>query len=137
LVDGERTCERLRLLEQHLDLLDDLRARGLDAYRNDIHLRLEAERALQVAIQICVDLAAHLVAEQGLTKPDDYRGLFTALAQADAIDSSLAERLAAAAGLRNLLVHAYAELDDEKVWEALGQLDDLRAFAAAVERALK
>jgi uncharacterized protein YutE (UPF0331/DUF86 family) len=32
--------------------------------------------------------------------------------------------------MRNILVHGYLELDDAKVWDALGRLDDLRAFAA-------
>ncbi len=47
------------------------------------------------------------------------------------LDHQLAGRLEAAAGLRNLLVHGYARLDDRQVWDALGRLDDLRAFAAA------
>jgi uncharacterized protein YutE (UPF0331/DUF86 family) len=36
----------------------------------------------------------------------------------------------------NLLVHGYAEVDDRKVRDALAGLDDLRDYAAAVDRAI-
>jgi uncharacterized protein YutE (UPF0331/DUF86 family) len=40
--------------------------------------------------------------------------------------------VAAATGLRNILVHDYIDLDESVVWGALGLLDDLREFAAFV-----
>jgi uncharacterized protein YutE (UPF0331/DUF86 family) len=46
----------------------------------------------------------------------------------------LAERLAAATGMRNILVHGYLDVDDDAVWSALAKLDDLRDFAAAAQR---
>lgn len=46
------------------------------------------------------------------------------------LEPDLAERLAEAVGMRNILVHGYLEVDDEAVWDALERLDDLRAFAA-------
>jgi len=39
--------------------------------------------------------------------------------------------------VRNLLVHAYTDLDHRRIWEALGQLEDLREFAVAAERAAR
>lgn len=35
---------------------------------------------------------------------------------------------------RNLLIHAYLELDNRMIFESLDHLDDLRAFAAEVQR---
>jgi uncharacterized protein YutE (UPF0331/DUF86 family) len=69
----------------------------------------------------------------GLKAPADFRGVFQSLCPAG-LDSSLAERLAAAAGMRNILVHGYLDVDDEAVWSALGRLGDLREFAATVQR---
>jgi uncharacterized protein YutE (UPF0331/DUF86 family) len=74
-----------------------------------------------------------VVSELGLKAPVDYRGVFESLCPAG-LDSSLAERLAAAAGMRNILVHGYLDVDDEAVWNALGRLGDLRDFAATVQR---
>jgi uncharacterized protein YutE (UPF0331/DUF86 family) len=52
------------------------------------------------------------------------------------LDKGLAERLAAAAGLRNILVHDYLEIDDDVLWRTLDHLDDLRDFAAFALREL-
>src|SRR4051794_17527393 len=135
LVDRERILDRLGRLDPLLQLLDEVRAGDRDAYLTDQDTRLRTERALQLALQIVIDVGAHLVSELGLSPPRDYRGVFASLCDGGVIDKELARRLGDAAGLRNLLVHGYAELDDLQIWRALERLDDLRAFAASAARA--
>lgn len=132
MVDVDRVRAHLERLDVLLGLLDAERAAGESAYGSDLRRRLQVERALQLAIQICLDVGAHLVAELGLGPPDDYRDVFLALAEAGVVPSDLGGRLADAAGLRNVLVHGYASLDDHLVYAALADVDDLRAFARAV-----
>ena len=124
----ESRLERLRIL---LAELDEIRNGGRSAFDADPRLRLATERALQLSIQACIDIAGHLVAELDLPLPPDYRGLFPELASTG-LDQALATRLGDAAGLRNILVHDYLDLDENVVWGALGHLDDLRGFAAFV-----
>jgi uncharacterized protein YutE (UPF0331/DUF86 family) len=137
LVDPERVRERLSRLEPLLALLEEVRAGGEQAYLSGPKTMLATQHALQLAVQICIDVGAHLIAELGLPPADDYQGVFTSLRKAGVVDAELASRLRSAAGMRNLLVHLYAEVDDGKVWEALARLDDLRDFAVAVNRALE
>jgi uncharacterized protein YutE (UPF0331/DUF86 family) len=132
LVDAERVVERLQRLEVLLARLEEIHALGEAAYLEDLSLRLEAERALQLALQICIDLAAQVLTERGLPVPATYAELFPALARAGDLPAELADRLAAAARQRNLLVHEYLRLDDRRVFASLGRLEDLRAFAAVV-----
>jgi uncharacterized protein YutE (UPF0331/DUF86 family) len=136
LVDPERVLDRLDRLDRMLSVLEDVRGAGKDAYLADLDLRLKAERALQLAVQICIDIGAHLIAELGLEQPHDYRGVFAALTRADLVDGDLAERLGRAAGQRNLLVHGYADIDDAQIWASLAHLDYLRDYAAAVNRVI-
>lgn len=135
MVDAESVSLRLQRLDSLLRVLDEARERGEDALVSDVHLQLEVERALQVAIQICIDVGAHLVSGLGQPPPGDYRGVFAALGAAGVVEDELAQRLGDAARLRNLLVHDYGEIDHRLLWRSLGQLDDLRAFAAAAQRA--
>jgi len=135
LVDVERIHERLARLDPSLTRLQGTHEAGQAAYLADPDERLRSERALQLAIQVCLDVGAHLVAGLGLAPPDEYRETFLRLGEAGVLGVDLARRLADAAGLRNLLVHGYADLDDAAVFAALGGLDDLRAFAAAALRA--
>lgn len=129
MVDAETVAARLTRLDQLLEQLDQVHAAGPDAYAADFRTRLAAQHALQLAIQACIDVGAHLIAASDLQMPSDYRGVFAALVPAG-IDADLATRLGHAAGMRNILVHDYLDLDDRLVWEALGDLADLRSFAA-------
>jgi len=134
LVDRAGVLERLERLRHLLARLEQVRGVGLDAYLADEDLQRRAERELQLAVQICIDVGAHLVAELGLGAPKDYADVFAKLARGDVVGRDLAERLAAASRQRNVLVHLYLDIDDRKVFEALDRLDDLRAFAAAALR---
>ena len=49
------------------------------------------------------------------------------------LDLSLGERLLKVSGFRDVLVHEYGTVDYALVYEKLGRLDDLAAFAAAIE----
>lgn len=135
MVDLESVGRRLQRLGELLTALEAIRVGGEAAYLNELQTRLAGERALQLAIQSCIDVAAHLVAELGLRTPDDYRGTFRGLADEGILDKDLAQRLGDAAGMRNILVHEYLEIDARQVWRALERLDDLRAFADATRRA--
>lgn len=135
MVDAESIAARLDRLTPLLEELDEIRASGHDAYKAEFRSRLAADHAIQLAIQICIDIGAHLIAELGLETPSEYRGVFENLRKAG-LDPQLAERLADAAGMRNVLVHDYLEVDDEAVWDALGRLDELRRFAAFAQQQL-
>lgn len=135
MVDAESIAARLDRLTPLLEELEEIRAAGHDAYTAEFRSRLAADHAIQLAIQICIDIGAHLIAELGLETPSEYRGVFENLRKAG-LDPQLAERLADAAGMRNVLVHAYLEVDDEAVWDALDRLDELRRFAAFAQQQL-
>ncbi len=134
MVDPESIDARLDHLAKLLEESERIRTGGRAAYDAAFRERLAAQHAIQLAIQICVDIGAHLIAELGPGMPDDYRGVFAVLQEPLGLSPELVERLSAAAGMRNVLVYVYLEVDDDKVWDALGHLDDLREFAAAVEQ---
>ncbi|HTT93355.1 MAG TPA: HepT-like ribonuclease domain-containing protein, partial [Solirubrobacterales bacterium] len=106
-----RIDARLERLEALLGQLEGFRARGRAAYVGEPEVRLATQHALQLAIQICIDVAAYLLATAGRSAPDRYQDLFTDL-RAEGLDERLATGLAQAASLRNILVHDYLEADD-------------------------
>jgi uncharacterized protein YutE (UPF0331/DUF86 family) len=88
---------------------------------------------LFVALQECVALAAHWLADSGADVPAGYRELFLALAGDGVLDASLARKLAAASGLRNLVAHQYGVLDWNRIFEiASCHLDDLLNYCEAL-----
>jgi Ribonuclease HepT-like len=89
LVDADRAEARLRRLEETLERLDAVRARGEDVYLADPELRAMTERWLQVAIQVCIDLGTQIVMEQSARAPSDYADIFKVLGQKGASATSL------------------------------------------------
>lgn len=132
MVDPEAVRRRLREIDRRLGALRAIEAGGRDAFLRDAGLQAQAERHLQLAIQAALDVALHVVAEESGATPEDYASSFTALAGLGVIESDLAGRLRLAAGLRNILVHAYLDVDPERVWMHLSRLEDLERFASAV-----
>ena len=94
---------------------------------------------LFVAIQACLDLAAHWLADEGWEVPQRYGDIFLALADHEIIARPLALRLVAAAGLRNLVAHQYGALEWKRIYGAASstELDDLEAFCAALVARLR
>lgn len=136
MVDDPRAEARLQRLEESLERLEAVCAGGEEAYLADADLRGLTERRLEVAIQICIDLAAQVVAELSARAPADYADVFRVLGEKGLLAEDLAGRMVDAARQRNLLVHLYLEVDDKAVFASLSYLDDLRAFAAMAEQRL-
>ena len=131
MVDPDVLARRILVLSETLGELD--RSGGADAgeLRKNAMLRAAVERWLQLAIESCIDMAFHIVSEREWTPPDTAAGAFRALASHGLLDAQLAERLASAAGLRNVLVHDYVSVDVGLLARAVERdLDDLRAFGA-------
>jgi uncharacterized protein YutE (UPF0331/DUF86 family) len=84
-------------------------------------------------VQDASDLANHLVAARGLGVPTSQRDAFLALARAGLIDEPTALEMAAAAGLRNRIAHAYGDVDPVRlVQEAPAGLGAVERFLARV-----
>jgi uncharacterized protein YutE (UPF0331/DUF86 family) len=91
---------------------------------------------LFLAIQECIDLAAHWVADEGWVPPDDVASTFDVLADRGVIARPVADGLRGAAGLRNRIAHGYAMQDYRRVQEESREgVRSLRVFLEAVASA--
>ncbi len=93
--------------------------------------------ALYRAVQCCIDLGQHVIAERGLAVPSAYREVFRVLGQAGVIDATLAERMERWGGFRNVIAHQYGALDLDRVARALYEdVIDLDRFATTMAQLL-
>jgi uncharacterized protein YutE (UPF0331/DUF86 family) len=107
--------------------------RDVDAFLADRTAREIVVLNLFVALQECLSLATHWLADEGLTVPESYADILRALGERGVIRADLAGRLAAASGFRNLVAHRYGALDWKRVYAiAGGELDDLLTFCDAL-----
>lgn len=68
---------------------------------------------LQRAIQSSIDLAAHVVADEGFGVPQELREHFDLLGRNEVIPGDLVKKLRKMVGFRNIAVHEYQAIDDE------------------------
>ena len=134
--DRHVLLERVAAVERHLDRVAD----QLPATAAELLPSSGASDAVVLhlwqAVQMTIDLAVSWCVRAGLGAPPSYGEAFRRLASHGQLDTALAERLVRAVGLRNVVVHAYTDLDLAIVHGvARTGPADLRAFAAALLRA--
>ena len=85
------------------------------------------------AIQLCVDVGAHLIANKDATPPNTMGQTFDVLAELGIINIELAIRMKRAVGFRNIAVHNYEAINWQIVHAiATSHLNDFKDFAQAV-----
>lgn len=88
---------------------------------------------LMLAVQVCADIASHVIADEGWPAATGMAQAFHRLAEHGVIEPATAEALARAVGLRNVVAHGYARVDPKLVHSgAIRGLGDLSAFAQQV-----
>jgi uncharacterized protein YutE (UPF0331/DUF86 family) len=89
------------------------------------------------AVQLCVDIGAHLIASREVPPPATMGQTFDTLVQVGIIHENLAMRLKKAVGFRNIAVHNYEAIDWAIVHSiARYNLDDFSEFAKNVASGL-
>lgn len=132
MVDPVRLSRLLQRLGEQLSILQQRAGEDRSALRADEARLSGTKYRFVTAIEAVLDIAHHLLASELWGPAEDSAGAVRLLARHGVLDADLAERLARATGFRNLLVHGYAEVDDDRVVAQLDELDDLSSFIAQV-----
>jgi len=89
------------------------------------------------AVQVCVDIAAHLISDYNCDVPETMGGAFTSLLQANVISEPLAGTMRSAVGFRNIAVHNYEEINWDIVFAICTEhLGDFKGFAQEISKVL-
>ncbi|HEX28647.1 TPA: DUF86 domain-containing protein [Candidatus Poribacteria bacterium] len=107
------------IVETELMLLKGKQKTSLEEYMNDIELQHVVERALQNAIQACIDIGARIISRMSFRKAESYHDIFDILSQYGIIDPNLRDKMHELVGLRNILVHEYRLIEHREVYRHL------------------
>ena len=94
MVDRDLILRKLATLDTYLTQLAPYRDLDRAAYRDDWRTQRIVERTLHLAIDTCMDVADHIVADRKLAVPDTAAATFESLADAELLPRALAESLA-------------------------------------------
>ena len=137
-LDRDVLSERAMAVERHLARVADRLPAEVTDFQPSTDLSDAVILHLWQATQTVIDLAMAACLHFKLGAPASYADAFERLRGAGLLDADLAARLSGAAGFRNVIAHAYNQLDMARVYQAAQHGPaDLRRFLAALRDRMK
>lgn len=116
MVKHDLAAQKVAAARRRLAQADKIFRQPAEAFLADEAKRDLACFYLLLAIQECIDLAAHWVSDADWGPPEDVGGVFDILTDHEVISGELAASLRGATGLRNRIAHGYSALDPDRIW---------------------
>ena len=130
-MDKDVVFNKLENLRRCIARVEDKTPATLGELIDDLDLQDIIVLNLERAVQICVDIGLHIIADLEVVVPDSMSETFRSLEREGIIDETVCRQLSKAVGFRNTAVHAYQEIDWEIVYSIITtRLGDFRAYAA-------
>jgi len=135
-LNDEHIEARIREVNDAIQMLRDLTAKAFGELT--AHERLSMRYLLIQLVEAASSICIHILLSTFNEGTEGFPECFARLGIKGVIPGDLASRLSSAARLRNLLVHRYWVINDEKVYESAKKgLKDFEDFAAHVRGFLK
>ena len=128
-------AEKLEALRRCIKRVEAKRASSAKELREDLDRQDIVSLNLTRAVQLCVDIASHVLTDTEQPAPQTMGEAFDLLAAEAVISGDLSKRLRAAVGFRNVAIHSYHTVNWDIVHRISHEgLDDFRRFAAAIAK---
>jgi uncharacterized protein YutE (UPF0331/DUF86 family) len=111
---------------QDLEYLRKIQILPKEDFLNNFETKMATRYSAQELGQAAIDIAFHICAFNKFHEPTKYREAFVILAENNILPNDLATKLANWAGLRNLLIHFYGDVDDSQLYDIIQ--NDLEIF---------
>lgn len=119
MVDTEIVLEKLRHIRTALARIEQKNPTSREELFGNPDIQDVVLRNMQNALQGCLDIASHIVADEGWGTPTKAADFFIALGQHGVLPTDLSQSFSKLIRFRNILVHEYTKLDFEKAWQAI------------------
>jgi uncharacterized protein YutE (UPF0331/DUF86 family) len=131
--DKEMIYKRFQKFDELLLFLKEKHKITIEEFLTDKKQQLAIERALEILINICIDIGAHILKKLNINQTETYRDIFSQLANQKIISDNESTRMRELTGFRNILGHMYMEIDLEKEYNIFkNDLDALKNFKTAI-----
>jgi uncharacterized protein YutE (UPF0331/DUF86 family) len=138
MVDKALVLRKLSELEEYLNQIREYSNITVSDYSKDWKTQRIVERTLQMVIETCVDIAGHIISDQGFRIPKSYADAFRVLHEENILDTKLFDTMEKIAKFRNIVVHHYDKVDPEIVVTILRKhLDDFLSYKDAIINVVK
>lgn len=134
----DKIYARIEKLKEYVSLLEELKNTTPQLLEKDLVKKGALERYLQLAIEACIDIAELIISDQRLATPSTAKEAIEILGKHKILDNDFAQSFSKAAGLRNILIHDYLEIEYKQLINNLKtNLSDFHRFIKEVLSFLK
>ncbi|MCK8817617.1 DUF86 domain-containing protein [Natroniella sulfidigena] len=125
----DRIIDKIKLLEDNLEKLKTLKEISKDEFLNDFRNVEATKHLLQTSVEIMIDIANKIIANERLEKPETSADGFRILAQNGMISDENKDKYIVMTKFRNRVVHMYSKVDETEIYSILqNNLIDYRLF---------
>ena len=133
MIDKDVILNKANKVDHHLSRIKEKRVVSLEGFLADLDCQESILFNLQMAVQNCIDIAAHIISEEELGIAGSTNEMFYILQENGYLSPELTENMVAAVGFRNLVVHEYGNIDLRQVYQiAQKDIDDMEGFLKAI-----
>lgn len=133
MIDRHLIVSKADKVDRCLKRILEKRSVTLKEFLNDIDRQESILFNLQMAIQNCIDIAAHIASDENLGVAGSTNELFYLLQDNDYLSLNMTEKMVAAVGFRNLVVHEYEIVDLKRVYHIVQKdIFDLKNYIKEV-----
>lgn len=126
--------DKLKHLEENINVLKEIKSTlSLDELKQNKRYEWEVRYGLFESIQIVIDISCKITSHYNLGNPQNYKECIEFLYKHKYISKELSKKTISMVGLRNILVHEYIKIDDEKLYQFLEYLDDFILFVKEIK----
>ena len=111
MVDKDLVLSKASSVKRHLNRIKEKRDIDLQTFLKDLDRQESILFNLQMAIQNCIDIAAHIISEEGVGVPGSTNEMFYLLEDNGYISVDITEKMVKAVGFRNFIVHEYGKVE--------------------------
>lgn len=133
MIDKELIMAKASSVRKYLNRIKEKRDIDLKTFLNDVDRQESILFNIQMAVQNCIDIAAHIISEEGFGVPGSTSEMFYLLEDNGYLDGDTTEKMIKAVGFRNLMVHEYGKIELDQVFEiARKDIRDLHDYIKAI-----
>lgn len=137
MVDKTLIGRKIAQLDTYLGQIQEYSRISMAAYQEDWKTQRIAERTLQILVELCIDMANHIISDEGMRLPGGYADTFRVLVENKIINRNLFSKMEKMAKFRNVVVHQYEKINPAIVVSILHHnLKDFDRFKKAIRKYL-
>ena len=135
---NDKIIAKLDQMKQYLTELGGILPDTVDEYMESLKIRRACEKTIELAIETVIDVISGVIAEKRLGVPSSEESIIQIAQKNKMLSIALAKKIQEMKGFRNVLVHKYGEVDDERVYTYLSEeLEDFEVFEREIVKFLK